>query len=1039
MMTNSSDVKNQKNIRGFVFVLFFFSGISGLIYEIVWTRKLTYIFGSTIYAVTTVLTCFMAGLAIGSYIFGRYIDKSTIIFRKGNSINPIKVYAFLEIGIGVFGILIPFILKSFVPIYSLIYNTFHTSFFTFSLIRFIFIFLLLIIPTSFMGGTVPVLSKFLIRSRETSGLNLGLLYALNTFGAVLGSFLSGFILIASIGIWGTTFFAAIINFAVAFIALFLSKKVLMKQEIDKSIRLTLDKSDRNTPLKVEVGGDGTQLGGKISKSVLFFIILVYGLSGFAGLSYQVVWTRALVFSFHILKNTTYAFSGMLTIFLLGLALGSLVITKFIDREKNPIQLFGLIEVLIGLSGFFSIKMILSMSGLFEPALGLSETEFWFKSLLAVFFKSFLVMFLPTFLMGMTFPIVGKIILSNGSPVCHAELVSASHSRFRNKFGMTTYVQRIGKDIGKIYAVNTFGAILGSFITGFFLIPFAGLAKSILIMAILNILSGGFVIFINPASKKVVKNILFSLTILAILIILIRYPRGIIFHNLAPSEKMVFYKEGPLATVSVVENTLGYRAIYVDNVWVAGTDPILQTDQKSLAHIPMLLHKNPKSILTVGFGSGGASYSYSLYPDLEKIHCVEISSTVIEAAKYLVDANHNILEKSDSRYKIIIDDARSYLTLADVKYDIIATDCTDLRYKSNANLYDLEYFTLCKKRINPDGMVVVWMPIGGLNEYNFKMTLNTFHRMFPNMSIWYLNNIFTHYILLIGTNKPSTIDFDTIAKRLEIETVKDDLSEIYLNNPYKIVSCFITNEEKLSDYLKNASINSENFPGLEFLSPKSGYTVQPMLDNLNTLKKLRMDVKPLLTNTVGDAYMRPSQNINESKCYFQLEKLEKYLDAVDYILDGHYHYMSATLSFTSLRDSLIESCKWYIKAYKTNPEDLSVLRLLDNEFLIRRVKLYFNQSPDNPEKWAPELLGDLYYLQASEGVSEKRYSEALRYYNKVLPVLFGDSKVRVLKKIAQIFLDVKQPDKALNYLNEALAITPDNKEIQSMISKIKNPS
>ena len=186
-------------------------------------------------------------------------------------------------------------------------------------------------------------------------------------------------------------------------------------------------------------------------------------------------------------------------------------------------------------------------------------------------------------------------------------------------------------------------------------------------------------------------------------------------------------------------------------------------------------------------------------------------------------------------------------------------------------------------------------------------------------------------------------------------------------------------------------------------------------------------------------MRPLQHIDESKSYFQSNELKKYLDAVDYILDGHYYYLGAVPSLESLMKSLTESNKLYIKAYKTNPDDLSVLHLLENEYLIRRIKLYFSPTPDNRERWAPELLADLYYMQASEGISEKKYSDALMYYNKVLPALSGDEKVRVLKKIAQIFLDVKQPDKALNYLNEALQISPENKEIQSMIHKTKNPS
>src|SRR5690606_33311294 len=150
------------------------------------------------------------------------------------------------------------------------------------------------------------------------------------------------------------------------------------------------------------------------------------------------------------------------------------------------------------------------------------------------------------------------------------------------------------------------------------------------------------------------------------------------------------EEGSLATVAVVENNLKARTLYVDGVGVAGTDPILQTDQKSLAHVPMGLLENPTSALTVGFGSGGASYSLLLHDRLRQVDCVEISATVPKAAPHLTAANHAFLERNDPRYRLIYDDARSHLTHTDQRYDFIATDCTDLRYKSNANLYDLEY-------------------------------------------------------------------------------------------------------------------------------------------------------------------------------------------------------------------------------------------------------------------------------------------------------------------------------------------------------------
>lgn len=976
----NAEAKNKiENIRWLVFLLFLSSGISGLVYEVVWSRMLTYIFGATLYAISTVLTSFMGGLALGSFLFGFVADKAK---------KPLRLYALLELGVGISALLLPFALKSLTPLYQVIYTHFNTSFFAFSLIRFVVTFVVLLIPTTLMGATLPVLSRFFVRKRNSLGLNVGLLYALNTTGAVVGCFISGFYLIASLGISGTILFAAIINIAVAIIGLLLSIK-FEKGEAEIGI-----KEPSAPPIKAHSSLPSISSSENVySKGVVKFVLFSYFVSGFIALGYQVIWSRSLVFAFDLLKNTTYSFTAMLTVFLIGLALGSAIISKFIDKQTNLLRLFAFIQILIGLSAIFSLFFILNKADAFNPLPPLNaagDALLWYNAIFNIFSKSFIAIFIPTLMMGMTFPVVSKIFIIN--------------------------LKHLGEGIGKIYSINTLGAILGAFFTGFFIIPAIGIAKGLLLFAVINIVLGAILFIINKNLEPLAKKSYVLLCAAAIAIVSIKTPKQAVFQTIEPGEKLLFYKEGPLATVSVKMTRLGYNEIYVDNVGVAGTDPILLTDQKSLAHIPSLFLPNPQSALTVGFGSGGASFSYLVFDYLKTVDCVEISETVPLAADFLLDSNHNLLQLGDPRYRIIYDDARSYLKLGNKKYDIIATDCTDLRYKTNANLYDFEYFTLCRDKITDDGMVVVWMPLGGLSDECFRSALRTFYRVFPNMSIWYMNNQPTHYILLLGTKSPFTINLEQIQARLQRnKNIRNDLAELYLDNPYKILSCFVTDEKKLNDFLKGNLTNTENYPFLEFNSPKYGYGDKPALDNLNNLMKIREDVTGVLS---------PINNASLKK--EAAEKIKRYEAAIPYIIEGHKKYRLLELE---------KSCENYIKALQINPDDASVQNLLNYDDIKRKIMMF------PYDWWAMNMLGKLYLQQ-------KRYGEAINYFTMItnLDVAFLNNKeasksLRAAQadayfNIGKTYIEAGKSERAIDVFKKSLSITPDNKECKEWLEKVQ---
>ena len=895
-----------------VIAIFILSGASGLIYEVIWMRMLTYIIGASLYAVTAVIAAFMGGLALGSFLIGKRVDHIS---------NPLRLYAGLELVVAIAALALPFLFKMVDPIYG---NFYDASPMVRDVLRFVLCFGLLLIPTTCLGATLPVLSRWAAQSQENIGISLGRLYAANTAGAVIGVFSAGFILIGNLGVNNTLYLAAGINVLVAIIAFALSAKdSLPVAEADVSLAEPIKQPE----IVLE----------KITPGLQKLVFWAYGLSGLIALAYQVVWFRSLVFSFAELKSTTYAFSAMLTVFLIGLALGGAVGSKIVDTLTHPVRCFGIVQFAIGISGFLSFFMIYNWAPNAMWFLGVSSGGTFSGSILNMLVQTAGAIFLPTFLMGMLYPIVIKID------------VSAEHA---------------GLGVSRLYAINTLGSILGALIGSFILIRFFGIAWTIVLLAVVNVLLALAVLLNLSEYKSEHKMVLVVMAVLMFGVIwwrissenrVLHDPKEIVQVPSADGLRYA-YDEGPLATVAVTWNSIGDRTIMIDNVGVAGTDDILLTDQKSLAHVPMLFLPNPKSALTVGFGSGGASWSYLQYPELEEVHCVEICKEVPLMAEFLEKSNHGLMRDSlemkelRKRFIIIFDDARSYLRHIDRQYDIIATDCTDLRYKTNANLYDLEYFKLCKERLTDEGMVVVWMPLAGLSEEAFLVALRTFahEEAFPNMQVYYMNNVSTHYILLLGSKKEIKIDWNRMVERLKIESVRKDLAELNLHIPEKVLSCFVTDAKSMKEKLNESDVlNTENWPYLEFKSPLYGYGDKPLLDNLDLLIKYQADVMDYL-----DKASLPADFT---------KRFEPWISTVPQIVKGHAHYR---------KNEIIEACSEYLAVLKKNPDDLAVKQSAQFETLQRKI------DAQKKNIWALVMMGEVL-------VHKGRYEEAYSYFYDAL--------------------------------------------------------
>ncbi|MBM4299000.1 MAG: hypothetical protein FJ143_14790, partial [Deltaproteobacteria bacterium] len=419
---------------------FFFSGAAGLIYQVVWTRMLTQIFGNTTYAIATVLSAFMAGLAIGSYWFGKIADRGK---------NDFLLYGLLEAGVGVYGFLVPWLFAGAQKVYGPIFGLNQTYPFLFNLVLFFLSFVLLVLPTLLMGATLPVLSRFFVRSFADFGRRIGDLYATNTLGAVIGCAGAGFYLIPTLGMRTTVFVAAGANMIIALVI------------------LAVDRLRDRAPLEfVEAPAvlEENARAERGSSSMLAWVLLTsFALSGFASLVYENAWTRSLTL---VIGSSIYSFSTMLVTFLVGLALGGFIYARFLGEREARLSTFGVIELWVGLSALATIPLFEKLPLIFVRLLhGFGDTFTVFLCLQV--FLSALVMFLPTVLLGMTFPLVARLF--------------------------TQSLYRVGSGVGSSYAANTVGAVLGAFAGGFILIPNLGVQNTIIFAVVMNLLIGSWLL------------------------------------------------------------------------------------------------------------------------------------------------------------------------------------------------------------------------------------------------------------------------------------------------------------------------------------------------------------------------------------------------------------------------------------------------------------------------------------------------------------------------------------------------------------------
>jgi spermidine synthase len=730
-------------------LVFFLTGLSALIYEIIWVRQATLIFGVSIYAYSAVLMAYMGGLALGSYAIGRWADR---IRRPG------QLLAVLQAGLAVLGWLaLPF-LNGLTGLYSTLTRSLNLEHdLALTLLRLGLALLPLTPPALFIGAAFPVMARIYARADGKVGGEVGGMYAANTFGSVVGCLLAATVLIRVFGVWGTVFIATGLNVLTALLAWF---------TVDHRLNLPAAPGKHPEPEPSEPKTPPPQVKtpptGPLPANALWFVIIAYTISGFVSLAYEVVWGRMIAM---YVIGTVYSFSLMLSVYLTGLVVGAALASAWIRRRGASLELFGWLEMGIGLLAVLSLFVFPRLSGMkFSALFGGYDMG---KAILYESLLSFITLFPVTVAIGAVFPVAVSLYSSERAAV-------------------------VGLKISRISALNTAGSILGALLAGFVIIPLLGLQNTVLVLAVINVALGlAAVWFIPPTSTLRRVFTVAPLSMVVIAALLLPAPRYLgNWENFA--NQLIFYEEGVETTVAVFAQGWNNSKFSTVNGRIeVPTDPISMRIFHLLGHLPPLLKPDAKNVLVLSFGNGITSGTMATHP-VSHIDVVDLSAEMIQAARK-VYATENRGVTDDPRVVVHIEDARNYLLQTGRTYDIISNDATHPSNSCSWVLYTAEFYRQVKDHLESGGVFVQWLPCHSLSITEYKSILRTFQSVFGNATLWYTGG--THSMLLAT---PTPLTREVLAAKLQAGALSPEvLSD--LGDASRITGYWIFNADQLREF------------------------------------------------------------------------------------------------------------------------------------------------------------------------------------------------------------------------------------------------
>ncbi len=781
--TASPPVAPQPSRPALLLATVFFTNLLSLACQVIWLRKISFLFGSTATVLSTVLSVFLLGLAAGALVAGRVADRSE---------RPWRLLGLIEIGLGVYCILS-------LPIFEIGRNLFLAVFpgdlspLPSALAKLVVVLLAMIVPTSAIGAVFPLAVRLYGRDLGHVGHDLSLVYGLDTLGAAVGALAAGFLLVPNLGLSASTWLLGLVAVGLGLLIL------VLKGERRHATRRER-KAQRVAEPEPAPAEEATPTISAAARPGI--LLLVFFLTGGAALLLETGWNRF----FSLLNGThIYSTSTVLAGFLLGIGLGSLLMAKWIDRIRDPFAMVAYLFAAVALCGVLVFRSGDLFTRAYFAIFEISGGYYTFQ--LTVCLVIGLIVLLATIAMGANFPLVARLV--------------------------TRAAAERGTAAGRVFFVNTLGAVLGAFLAEFVLLPAWGFSGLMLVTLVIYALGAAVFLVLSPGRRLVPAAVCTALLTGAVLlspaVLRFELPFHALYYHGLRAGSLEKYEAEVRALRPVAELQGFYGQVAVVGL---GQDLLLKHNGKTdastairdnrtqllLGHLPLLFHPDPKRVLVIGLGGGFTLRALVHYSSPQSITAVEIDPLVVETARrHFAEFNDRALE--DPRVRIAQNDGRNFIDGTDEVYDVITSEPPNIWVAGVSGLFTQELYRSAAERLAPRGIFCQWVPLYEMEREDFRIMLNTLTSVFPQVTFWQVGND----VILLASKEPFQIELHEVLAKLTQPGSQKDFNELgvslkeiteFLNQP-------VVQPEQVPAFLgKVEVVNVDDKPVLEFSTARN---------------------------------------------------------------------------------------------------------------------------------------------------------------------------------------------------------------------------
>ncbi|HET9251515.1 MAG TPA: fused MFS/spermidine synthase [Candidatus Eisenbacteria bacterium] len=794
-----ASARGSAHRRALLYGCFFASGAAGLLLEVVWSKYLSLLLGNSIHGVATVVAAFLGGLGLGAAIGGRWASRVR---------DPLLAYGVLEGVVAVLGLASPLAYAAARPVFAELNALLMGQGEAFLLVRFFVLFAALLVPTCAMGATLPlVVTHFARRDPDGAGPQVARLYAINTAGAVIGVAAAGFLAIPALGLWKTAALAAAIDLAVA------AAMVFHRPPTPAAERPSAAPEATRGDVRAAAAAEPASVRGARYPASAFasWILPAFAVSGFTAILYEIAWTRILTVPF---GGMVYAFSAILAIYLAGIALGAAAASRLLQRVRASVALFGMLQVALAACAALGAHLYERLphwqAEVLARAGESTERLLWGEAWITV-----RLIFPACLVLGALFPTAVAI-------------------RRRQLGGA-------GASVGSVYAANTLGSIVGSIATAFFLIPWIGTLQAVLAAAVINAALGILAILFSEARPAVrAGGALAAAAGIAgfamfatpswnperMSLGLVRLLRAHWFggesiaHQMIDRtgkdeslEKLLFYKEGRVAAVTVVD--MGERRALIINGKTDATTGVGEdmAQQVLVGQLPLLLRPEAASVCVVGYGSGVTTHAVLTHP-VRNVLTIELEGAVVEAAPlFEADAGR---PADDPRSRILIEDAGTYLRSTRDRYDAIISEPSNLWIAGMADLFTRDFYRTAGSKLRPGGIFCQWVQTYQTSPATLRTVFRTLATRFPHGQLFFIDH--SGDLVILASDEPMRLDLDRLAAAMARPDVAGDLARVGVTSLPDLLRYYRGTLERVARESGSGPVNTDDNGWLEHRAP-----------------------------------------------------------------------------------------------------------------------------------------------------------------------------------------------------------------------------